>query len=163
GDALQLDVRCVDAGPPLRLRGTATVGDAVVAEVDFAADGPTGTRIHPTARVAPSAVLEAGVVVGPYAVVGPHVRLGPDAWIGAHAVVEGRTTLGARCRVFQFASVGAVPQDLKYRGEPSTLVVGPDTIIREFVSINPGTTGGGMTTRIGSGCLIMVNAHIGHD
>ncbi len=163
GDALHLDVRCVEAGPTLRLHGTATVGDAVVAEVDLAAAPPAGPRIHPTAQVARGAELAEDVEVGPYAVIGPHVRIGAGTRIGPHAVVEGRTTLGERCRVFQFASVGSVPQDLKYRGEPSTLDVGSDTTIREFVSINPGTAGGGMATRLGSGCLVMVNAHVGHD
>jgi len=96
-------------------------------------------------------------------VVGPEVRIGRDSWIGPHAVIEGRTTLGARTRVFQFASVGAMPQDLKYRGEPSTLEMGDGNIVREFASINPGTAGGGMVTRIGNGCLFMVSCHVAHD
>jgi UDP-N-acetylglucosamine acyltransferase len=91
------------------------------------------------------------------------VRIGRDSWIGPHAVVDGRTTLGVGCRVFPFASVGAPPQDLKYRGEPSTLDVGDGTIVREFASINPGTAGGGMATRIGKGCLFMVSSHVAHD
>src|SRR5439155_636464 len=77
--------------------------------------------------------------------------------------VTGRTTIGAGCRIFQFASVGAPPQDLKYRGEPSTLEMGDGNIVREFVSISPGTAGGGMRTRIGNGCLLMVSAHVAHD
>ena len=75
----------------------------------------------------------------------------------------GRTTLGARNRVFSFASVGVIPQDLKYRGEPSSLELGDDNVIREYVSLNPGTTGGGMVTRVGSGCLFMVSSHVAHD
>jgi UDP-N-acetylglucosamine acyltransferase len=156
-------VSVVAPGPPWRLRGVATADAGVVAEVEFVAAGPSGRRVHPTARVAPGAEIDAGVVVEAYAVVGPHVRIGGDSWIGPHAVVEGRTVLGERTRVFQFASVGAVPQDLKYRGEPSTLEMGHDNIVREFASLNPGTAGGGMATRIGSGCLFMVSSHVGHD
>ena len=167
GDTLRLEVTCATPGPPWRLRGVATTGsDAaplVVAEVDFAAAPPAGPRIHATAIVARGAELEDGVTVGPYAVIGRHVRIGRDSWIGPHAVVDGRTTLGVGCRVFSFASVGAPPQDLKYRGEPSTLDVGDGTIVREFASINPGTAGGGMATRIGKGCLFMVSSHVAHD
>ena len=163
GDALRLEVTCLDVGPPWRLRGQASVEAGVVAEVDFAAGRPAGARVHPTARVAAGAELGAGVTVEAYAVIGPSVRLGPGCWIGPHAVVDGHTTLGARNRVFQFASVGAQPQDLKYRGEASTLVVGDDNIVREFVSINPGTAAGGMVTRVGNGCLFMVSSHVAHD
>jgi UDP-N-acetylglucosamine acyltransferase len=163
GDALQLEVTCRSPGPPWQLHGVATAAGAVVAEVDFAAATVDGVRIHPTAQVAPGAELDTGVTVEAYAVIGPHVRAGRDVWIGPHAVVTGRTTLGARTRVFQFASVGAPPQDLKYRGEPSTLEMGEGNIVREFVSINPGTSGGGMTTRIGARCLFMVSSHVAHD
>ncbi len=163
GDTLRLEVTCTAAGPPWRLRGVATAGPALVAEVEFAAAPPAGARIHPTAVVAPGAELDTGVVVEAYAVVGPHVRVGRDSWIGPHAVVTGRTTIGAGCRIFQFASVGAPPQDLKYRGEPSTLEMGDGNIVREFVSISPGTAGGSMRTRIGNGCLLMVSAHVAHD
>jgi UDP-N-acetylglucosamine acyltransferase len=163
GDTLRLEVRCLAAGPPWRLRGEASVAAGLVAEVEFAAGRPAGPRVHPTARVAAGAVLADGVTVEAYAVIGPHVQIGPASWIGPHAVVDGFTTLGARNRVFQFASVGAVPQDLKYRGEASTLVVGDDNIVREFASINPGTQAGGMETRIGNGCLFMVSSHVAHD
>lgn len=163
GDALRLEVTCLDSGPPWRLRGHASVEAGVVAEIDFAAGRPAGARVHPTARVAAGAELAAGVTVEAYAVIGAHVRIGPGCWIGPHAVVDGRTTLGARNRVFQFASVGAQPQDLKYRGEASTLVAGDDNIVREFVSISPGTAAGGMVTRVGNGCLFMVSSHVAHD
>jgi UDP-N-acetylglucosamine acyltransferase len=163
GDTLRLEVTCLAAGPPWRLRGIATAGPSLVAEVEFSAAPPAGPRIHPTAMVAARAELDAGVTVGPYAVVGPHVRIGPDCAIGPHAVVTGRTTLGAGCRIFPFASVGAVPQDLKYRGEPSTLEMGEGNVVREFASINLGTAGGAMATRIGRGCLFMVSAHVAHD
>jgi UDP-N-acetylglucosamine acyltransferase len=163
GDTLRLEVHAVAPGPPWRLRGVATTEWGIVAEIDFRAGQPGGSRIDPTARVAAGAQLDEGVVVEAYAVVGPQVQIGRDSWIGPHAVVEGRTVLGARTRVFQFASVGAAPQDLKYAGEPSTLVMGDDNIVREFASVNPGTAAGGMTTRIGSGCLLMVSSHVGHD
>jgi UDP-N-acetylglucosamine acyltransferase len=163
GDALDLEVTCVDAGPPRRLRGVARTGDALVAEVEFATALPPGPRIHPTAVVARGAELDTGVRVGPYAVIGPHVRIGRDTRVGPHAVVEGRTILGARNHVFQFASVGAVPQDRKYAGEPSTLVLGDGNVVREFASLHPGTTGGGMTTTIGDGCLFMGSSHVAHD
>ena len=163
GDVLRLEVTCADAGPPWRLRGAATAGDAAVAEVEFTAGTPAGPRIHPTAVVDGGAELADGVSVGPYAVVGPRVRVGQDAQIGAHAVVEGLTTIGARAQIFPFASVGARPQDLKYRGEPSGLEVGEGCIVREYVSINIGTEAGGMMTRIGSQCLLMVNSHVAHD
>jgi UDP-N-acetylglucosamine acyltransferase len=151
GDALRLEVQTLSAGPPARLRGTITAAETAVAEVLFTIATPRGARIHPTA------------VVSPHAVVGAHVVVGPETWIGPHAVVDGRTTLGARNRIFSFASVGTVPQDLKYRGEESTLVVGDDNLIREYVSMNPGTAGGGMETRVGNGCLFMVSSHVAHD
>ena len=163
GDTLHLEVSCLAPGPPWRLRGVATAGPALVAEVDFFAAPPAGPRVHPTAVVDGAAELEPGVRVGPYAVIGRHVQLGRDTWIGPHAVVTGRTTLGAGCRVFPFASVGAIPQDLKYRGEPSRLEMGEGNVVREFVSINPGTAAGGMVTRVGNGCLFMVSSHVAHD
>jgi UDP-N-acetylglucosamine acyltransferase len=163
GDALRLEVTRVDAGPPWQLRGAIRTNDALVAELHFTATPPAGACVHATAVVADGAELASGVSVGAYAVIGPDVRVGRDTWIGPHAVVDGRTTIGERCRIFQFASVGAVPQDLKYRGEASTLEVGDDNIVREFASINPGTAGGGMVTRIGNGCLFMVSSHVAHD
>src|SRR5205807_4389364 len=111
GDTLRLEVTCTAAGPPWRLRGVATAGPALVAEVEFAAAPPAGPRIHPTAVVAPGAELDTGVTIGPYAVIGHHVRVAAGCRIGPHAVVDGHTTLGARTRVFPFASVGSIPQD----------------------------------------------------
>lgn len=163
GDALHLEVTCADPGPPWRLRGVATASEALIAEVEFTAAVPGGPHIHPSAVVRRGAELDDGVTVGPYAVIGEAVRIGRDSWVGAHAMIDGRTTLGASNRVFPFASVGAVPQDLKYRGEPSTLTLGDGNIVREYASLNPGTAGGGMATRVGNGCLFMVSSHVAHD
>ena len=121
------------------------------------------TSIHPTAVVTPGAELDSGVQVGPYTVIGPHVRLGRDTRVGPHSVVEGRTTVGRDNRIFQFASMGAVPQDMKYRGEDSALTIGDRNTIREFATLNIGTRGGGMETHIGNDNLFMVYSHVGHD
>jgi len=123
----------------------------------------SGTRIHPSAIIAAGAELDADVRVGAFSLIGPHVRLGAGTLVGPHVVVEGRTTIGARNQIFQFASVGAAPQDLKYHGEPSELVIGDDNRIREFCTLQPGTEAGGMLTRIGSGNLLMNYSHIAHD
>src|SRR5688572_21291357 len=106
-------------------------------------------RVHPTAIVDPSAELDSDVEVGPYSVIGAGVRIGKGSKIHSHAAIQGRTTMGEGNVVFPFATVGSVPQDLKYRGEPSELVIGDRNTIREYVSLNPGTTGGGMVTRVG--------------
>ena len=119
--------------------------------------------IHPTAIVTPGATLAADVEVGPYAVIGPQVRIGRGTQVGAHAVIEGRTTIGERNRIFQFASIGAIPQDLKYHGEPTELVIGDDNQIREFTTLHLGTEGGGGTTSVGSRNLFMNFSHVAHD
>lgn len=113
--------------------------------------------------VAPGAKLADGVRIGPFCDVGADVELGPDVELVSHVAIAGRTRIGARTRVFPFASVGHPPQDLKYRGEPSTLDIGADCALREGVTINPGTEGGGMRTIVGDHCLLMANAHVGHD
>src|SRR5438477_3348483 len=120
-------------------------------------------QIHPTAIVAPGARLADDVVIGPYCVIGEHVVLGPAVSLKSHIVIDGRTTIGAGTRIFPFASIGHETQDLKYAGEPSSLEIGHDNTIREYVTINPGTEGGGMVTRIGDHCLLMVGAHVAHD
>ncbi|MBV8492269.1 MAG: acyl-ACP--UDP-N-acetylglucosamine O-acyltransferase [Alphaproteobacteria bacterium] len=120
-------------------------------------------QIHPTAIVAPGATLAEDVVIGPYCVVGDEVVLGRGVRLIAHVVVDGRTRIGERTRIFPFASIGLEPQDLKYRGERSTLEVGRHNTIREHVTMNPGTEGGGMVTRVGDHGLFMVGAHVAHD
>jgi UDP-N-acetylglucosamine acyltransferase len=119
--------------------------------------------IHPTAIVAAEAVIPESCTVGPYCTVGPHVVLGEGCELVSHVVLDGHLTAGAGNRFFSFACVGVAPQDLKYRGEPSALVLGDDNTIRECVTISRGTEGGGGTTRLGSRCLIMAYTHIGHD
>ena len=118
---------------------------------------------HPTAVIEAGAKLGSGVKIGPYCVIGPDVTLADGVELMSHVVVAGRTTIGARTRIFPFASIGHQPQDLKYHGEPSTLSVGADCMIREGVTLNPGTEGGGMSTTIGDRCAFLANSHVGHD
>lgn len=108
-------------------------------------------------------MVPASCMVGPYSTVGPHVVLGEECELVSHVVLDGHLTIGARNSFFSFACVGVAPQDLKYKGEPTGAVLGDDNVIRECVTISRGTVGGGGTTRVGSGCLIMAYSHIGHD
>jgi UDP-N-acetylglucosamine acyltransferase len=119
--------------------------------------------IHATAVIDPRAELHDDVEIGPYSVIGPSVKIGKGTRIKSHVVIEGRTTLGEGNLIFQFATVGSTPQDLKYKGEPSELIIGDRNIIREFASLNPGTAGGGMVTRVGNYNLLMMYCHIAHD
>lgn len=119
--------------------------------------------VHPTAIVAPGAKLGKGVKVGPYSIVGENVVLGDNVELISHAVIEGRTSIGADSKVFPFASVGHQPQDLKFHGEDSRVEIGERCTIRESVTINPGTEGGGMLTKIGDDCLLMACSHVAHD
>jgi len=120
-------------------------------------------QIHRTAIVEPGARLDDTVTIGPYCFVGPEVELGANVVLHSHVVVTGATRIGANTRIFPFASIGHEPQDLKYRGEKSRLEIGHDNIIREHVTMNPGTEGGGMLTRVGNHCLFMVGVHVAHD
>ena len=119
--------------------------------------------IHPSAIVSAGAVVPESCSVGPFCTIGPEVLLGEDCTLISHVVLEGRTRIGARNIVYPFCSIGVPPQDLKYRGEPTETVLGDDNTIREGVTISRGTQGGGGITRIGSNCLLMTCAHIGHD
>ncbi len=124
---------------------------------------PEPARIHPTAIVEPGAELATGVVVGPYSLIGSSVTIGPGSEIGAHVVLEGRVSLGARCRIGHGALIGGVPQDFKFReGLPVGVDVGDDTVIREYVTVHRATHEG-RDTRIGSRCLVMVSSHVAHD
>jgi len=119
--------------------------------------------IHPSSIVDDGAEIGRDVVIGPFCVVGPMVKLGDGVHLLSHVVVEGRTTIGDETKIFPFASIGHMPQDLKYHGEPSTLEIGRRNQIREYVTIQPGTEGGGMITRVGDNCLFMASAHVAHD
>ena len=119
--------------------------------------------IHPTALVDPRAELASDVEVGPYSIVGPDVAIGGGTRIGPHVVVAGRTTIGERNRVFQFSSIGEIPQDRKYGGEPTTTTIGDDNVIREYVSIHAGTAQDRGTTTIGDANLFLAYTHVAHD
>jgi UDP-N-acetylglucosamine acyltransferase len=165
GDRVRLAVRLVaERGPIARVAGQALVDDQVVAEATLVmALERNGIGIHPTANVDPRAVIGAGTTIGPNATVGPNVRLGRRCKIGASAVVDGYTELGDDNEVFPLASIGLRPQDLKYGGEPTRLVIGSKNVFREFVTIHRGTVGGGGVTAIGDRNVFMAYAHIAHD
>ena len=119
--------------------------------------------IDPRAVIAADARIAADVVIGPYAIIGPGVSIGPGCWIGPHAVIQGPTTMGAGNRVFQFASIGDVPQDKKYAGEETRLEIGDRNTFREYVTVNRGTVTGNGATRIGSDNLLLAYSHVAHD
>lgn len=121
------------------------------------------TEIHPSAVVEPGAELGAGVKIGPLCVVGAKVVLADDVELVSQVSLAGRTEIGPGTRIFPFASIGSPPQDLKYDGEPSKLKIGANCTIRENVTANPGTDGGGMLTSVGDNCLLMAGAHVAHD
>lgn len=121
------------------------------------------SNVHPTAIVDPSAKIGCGVSVGAYSVIGPEVVIGDECWIGPHVVINGPTTIGRENKIFQFASVGEVPQDLKFTGEETRLEIGDRNTIREFATLNRGTGVGGSVTRIGNDNLLMAYIHVAHD
>jgi UDP-N-acetylglucosamine acyltransferase len=121
------------------------------------------SNIDPRAIVSPQAELASDVTVGPYTVIGPGVKIGAGTWIGPHAVINGPTTIGQGNKIFQFASIGDAPQDLKYKGEPTRLEIGDRNVFREFTTMNRGTVGGGGVTVIGSDNLFMAFTHVAHD
>ena len=119
--------------------------------------------IHPSAVIAPGAKIPTSCTIGPFCTVGPEVVLGEDCNLISHVVLDGRTHIGARNTFYPFCSVGVAPQDLKYKGEPTETEIGDGNTIRECVTVSRGTVGGGGVTRIGSNCLLMAYAHVGHD
>jgi len=171
GDRLRLEVRLAKRRTNLaRAHGTAYIGDRIVAEAELvmglsmvAAGERSGVTIHPTAIVHPDAVIGAGSTVGPYATIGGQVRIGRDCRIGASAVIDGWTEIGDANEIFPMASVGLIPQDLKFGGERTRLVIGNRNVIREFATIHRGTAGGGGLTKIGDHNLFMAYAHVAHD
>jgi UDP-N-acetylglucosamine acyltransferase len=121
------------------------------------------TNIHPTAIIDKAAQLDPSVTVGPYAIIGPNVKIGKNTKVHAHALIDGYTTIGEENEIYSFAAVGNPPQDLKYKGEPTTLEIGNKNIIREYVTMQPGTVQGGGKTVIGNGNLFMAYSHVAHD
>ena len=119
--------------------------------------------IHPTAIVEEGAQIDSSVSIGAYSVIGPHVKIGTGSTVGPHCVIEGRTTIGSDNRIFQFNSLGAIPQDKKYAGEPCELVIGNGNTIREFCTFNIGSPGGGGVTRVGNDNWLMAYVHLAHD
>jgi UDP-N-acetylglucosamine acyltransferase len=119
--------------------------------------------IHSTAIIDPGAELGADVSVGPYAIVGPKVTLGDGTSVGAHAIVESHVRAGRNCRISPHASIGAPPQDLKFKGEDTWVEIGDGTTVREFATVNRGTVGGGGVTRVGAGAFLMAYTHVAHD
>ena len=120
-------------------------------------------KIHQTAIIEAGASVHPDAEIGPFCVIGKDVTLAADVTLKSHVAVEGKTSIGRGTTIFPFASIGHAPQDLKYKGEKSELFIGENCIIREHVTVNPGTEGGGMVTRIGNNCLLMIGAHVAHD
>jgi UDP-N-acetylglucosamine acyltransferase len=119
--------------------------------------------IHKTAIVDPKAKISTNVNIGPYSIIGPNVEIGEHTVINSHVSIAGHTKIGKKNKIYPFSSIGNNPQDLKYNGEKSYLEIGDSNTIREYVSINPGTDGGGGLTKIGNNCLFMVSSHVAHD
>jgi len=172
GDRLKLVVTLEQRRTRLaKARGVAYINDDVVAEAQLLlglvpephVTGRLDITVDPTAIVHSRAQIGAGTVIGPYVVIGEHVRIGRDCRIGASTVIDGVTDIGDANEIFPFASVGLIPQDLKFRGEPTRLSIGNNNVIREFVTIHRGTAGGGGLTSIGARNLLMAYTHIAHD
>jgi UDP-N-acetylglucosamine acyltransferase len=165
GDSVRLEVRLLrQRARVARARGTAFVGGEPVAEANLVlAIEDARADIHPTAHVHTGARIGAGSTVGPNATVGRHVTLGRGCSVGALAVVDGWTEIGDGTTIYPFASIGLAPQDLKYRGGQTRLVVGRNNVFREFVTIHRGTEGGGGLTSIGDNNLFMAYSHVAHD
>ncbi|MGY8935834.1 MAG: acyl-ACP--UDP-N-acetylglucosamine O-acyltransferase [Alphaproteobacteria bacterium] len=119
--------------------------------------------IHATAIINPNATMGKDIAIGPYCIVGQDVHLGDGVRLHSHVVIDGRTTIGTETEIYPFSSIGLPPQDLKYKGEESELIIGARNTIREYVTMNPGTADGGMRTIIGDDCLFMASTHVAHD
>ena len=119
--------------------------------------------IHPSAIIHPDAKVSDNVKVGPYCVIGKNVKIGKNCRLNSHVVVDGNVKIGDKTQIFSFASIGSDPQDLKFKGEETEIIIGKKCKIREYCTINPGTTGGGGVTKVGDNCLLMVGTHVAHD
>ena len=118
---------------------------------------------HHTSIISEKAELGSNITIGPYCIINENVKIGNNVNLKAHVYIDGNTTIGDNCTFFPYCSIGTSPQDLKYKGEESTLKIGKNNIFREYVTVNPGTEGGGLRTVIGDNCLFMINAHVAHD
>jgi UDP-N-acetylglucosamine acyltransferase len=165
GDRLTLEISLGPRRAALaRAQATAYVGDQIVAECELLLGLlPERTDIDASAIVHPSAEIGEGATIGPHVVIGPRVTIGPNCRIGASAVVDGWTEIGEGTEIYPFASIGLVPQDLKFRGEETRLVIGKHNIFREFVTVHRGTRGGGGVTEIGDRNVFMAYVHVAHD
>jgi len=165
GDRLRLEITLGRRRTSLaRAQAAAYVGDQMVAEAELLLGLVTDdTQIDPTAIVAAGAQIGRGTTIGPHVVIGPEVRIGVNCRIGASSVIDGWTEIGADCEIYPFASIGQVPQDLKFRGERTRLIIGRRNIFREFVTIHRGTQGGGGVTTIGDRNVFMAYVHVAHD
>ncbi len=165
GDRLRLEVSLGRRRKSLvRAQATAFLGDQVVAECELLLGiVPDRTSIDPTALVHHTAVIGDGTTIGPHATIGPRVKLGANCRVGASAVIDGWTEIGDDTEIFPFASIGQIPQDLKFKGEETRLEIGARNIFREFVTINRGTRGGGGVTAIGDRNVFMAYVHVAHD
>jgi UDP-N-acetylglucosamine acyltransferase len=165
GDRLRLEITLIRRRSSLAIvQATAYLGDQVVIECQLLLGiRRDPTHVDPTAIVHHGAEIGAGTVIGPHATIGEHVRIGPNCRIGASAIVDGWTEIGEGTEIYPFASIGLVPQDLKFRGEKTRLIIGRRNIFREFVTIHRGTAGGGGVTRIGDRNVFMAYVHVAHD
>jgi UDP-N-acetylglucosamine acyltransferase len=165
GDRLRLEILLGRRRSSLaRAQATAYLADQVVAECELLFGVvPDRTEIHPTAIVHPSSSVGQGTTIGPHATIGANVRLGDNVRVGASAVIDGWTDIGDDTEIFPFASIGQIPQDLKFKGEETRLTIGSRNIFREFVTINRGTRGGGGVTSIGDRNVFMAYVHVAHD
>jgi len=165
GDSLRLEITLGRRRGGIAVaQASAYAGEQLATECELVLGVvPDGTSIHPSANVDPRARIGAGTSVGPHATIGPDVVIGPGCRIGASAVVDGWTEIGEATEIYPFASIGLAPQDLKYKGEPTRLVIGKRNVFREFVTIHRGTAGGGGITTIGDHNVFMAYVHIAHD
>ena len=121
------------------------------------------TKIHHTSIIDTSADIADTVIIGPYCIIGANVKISEDTELKSNVIINGHTSIGKGCEVYPFSVLGNPPQDLKFGGEKSELIIGDYNIIREHVTMNPGTSGGGLVTQVGNNCLIMIGAHVAHD
>lgn len=165
GDRLRLDITLTRRrGGVAFVQAAAYAGEQLATECEMVLGiVPDEHTIDPTAKIHPGAVIGKGTTIGPNALVGPNAVIGPNCRIGASAVIDGWTEIGEGTEIFPFASIGLAPQDLKYHGEPTRLVIGKRNVFREFVTIHRGTDGGGGLTQIGDDNLFMAYVHVAHD